>query len=67
MGEFIMFDYWSLAKKYEVAPEMVERLLSQARQEFGSDGMMIELHMIRALRMLGRDKKRIGWRDDWNH
>ncbi|MEW6229238.1 MAG: hypothetical protein AB1700_14295 [Bacillota bacterium] len=49
-----VFDYEALARQYDVQPETLAQLVEDARKEFPNDEMMIELHVIRALRWLKR-------------
>jgi hypothetical protein len=52
-----MFDYESLANKYNISHEDLTRLTKEVRQEFPHDEMMFELHMIRALRNLNKQNR----------
>ena len=47
-----IFDYKALAREYNIEPEALMRLVEDASKDFPNDEMMIELHVIRALRWL---------------
>lgn len=47
-----MFDYEALSREYNIAKDTLDLLVKEAQQEFPNDEMMIELHVIRALRWL---------------
>ena len=44
------FDIEKAARRYHLEIVIARRLLEEARQEFGNDEMMAELHAIRAIR-----------------
>ena len=48
------FDYKALAERYNIGPEILAELVDDARKDFPGDEMMVELHVIRALRQLER-------------
>ena len=52
-----MFDYESLACELKIGPETLEELVREARLEFPGDDMLVELHVVRALRRLAEDGK----------
>lgn len=45
-----IFDLAALAQQYGISADSLEKLTKQARDEFGSDDMMVELHVVRAMR-----------------
>lgn len=45
-----IFDIESLADKWEIHPSLLDKLVREAREEFPHDEMMVELHVLRALR-----------------
>lgn len=47
-----VFDYEHLAKKYNVKSDILNKLVEEAKKEFPNDQMMIELHIVRAIRAL---------------
>lgn len=46
----IVFDYEALSQKYSIKPNVLKKIVDEARSEFGEDEMMAELHIVRALR-----------------
>jgi len=52
------FQYQRLAQRLELTPELVHRLVHEARDEFPDDEMLAELYIIRALRAAAARKKR---------
>ncbi len=52
MNNTKIFDYEALSQKYGVSPEVLDKIVSEARREFDKDEMMVELHVIRALKLL---------------
>lgn len=47
-----VFDYQTMAQKYNVKSDILAEFVNEARKEFDQDEMMIELHVIRAIRSL---------------
>lgn len=45
-----MFDYKSLAHRYNMDQGTLENLLKELREEFNGDEMMVELHAIRIIK-----------------
>jgi hypothetical protein len=45
-----MFDYQKFAQKYKIDEEVLHNIEEETRREFAPDEMMIELHILRALR-----------------
>jgi hypothetical protein len=45
-----MFDYATAAKELHVPSHIVRELESQVRAEFPNDSMLMELHMLRAVK-----------------
>ncbi len=45
-----IFDIESLADKWKINPSLLDKLVREAREEFPNDEMMVELHVLRALR-----------------
>jgi hypothetical protein len=46
----LVFDYKSAAKDMQIPSEIVLRLEREVRHEFPDDPMLMELHILRALR-----------------
>lgn len=47
-----VFDYQAMAERYNIKPHVLKQLVDEARREFAQDEMMVELHVIRAIRSL---------------
>lgn len=47
-----VFDYQAMAERYKVKSEVLEQLVKEAKREFAKDEMMVELHVIRAIRSM---------------
>ncbi len=45
-----IFDIDSLADKWKRHPSLLDKFVREAREEFPNDEMMVELHVLRALR-----------------
>ncbi len=45
-----IFDIESLADKWKIHPSLLDKFMKEAREEFPNDEMMVELHVLRALR-----------------
>ena len=52
-----IFDYKSLACTLRIDPKTLEELVREARLEFPGDDMLVELHVVRALRRLAEAGK----------
>ena len=52
--ENLIFDYHSLAKKLVVPPEIVQEIKEEAHNEFPSDAMLMEIHVLRAIKAYAR-------------
>ena len=48
--ENIMFDYHSFGKNLAIPNEIVQEYEKEARNEFPFDNMMMEIHVLRAIR-----------------
>ena len=44
------FDYEAFAEKFNIDEKTLDRIIEEAYEEFPDDGMMAELHVIRAIR-----------------
>jgi len=53
-----IFEYEALSNKYNIEPDILKKIIDEARQEFGEDEMMVELHVIRALRYIKKKLRR---------
>jgi len=43
------FNAQVLARKHDIKPEILNKLIKEVKQEFPDDEMMFELHLIRAI------------------
>lgn len=50
----MIFDYVTAAKRAGIPPDKLDRLCAIVRQEFPSDEMMAELHILRAVLAIER-------------
>jgi hypothetical protein len=50
----MMFDYVTVARRAGISDAQLEHLCALVRAEFPSDGMMAELHILRALLAIER-------------
>ena len=48
--ENLMFDYHSFGKKFAIPMEIVEKFEKEAQNEFPFDDMLMEIHILRALK-----------------
>jgi len=48
--ENLMFDYRSLGEKLAVPPKIVQKIEEEVRNEFPFDNMLMEIHILRALK-----------------
>jgi hypothetical protein len=52
----LVFNVENAALRYHADISIAHKLLEEARQEFGDDDMMVELHAIRAIRRTAQKK-----------
>jgi hypothetical protein len=50
----MLFDYVTAAKRAGIGPDDLDRLVALTRAEFPGDDMMVELHVLRAVRAVER-------------
>ena len=48
--ENLMFDYHSLGEKLAVPSKIVQKMEEEARNEFPFDNMLMEIHVLRAVK-----------------
>jgi hypothetical protein len=48
--EDLMFDYRSLGEKLAVPPKIVQKIEEEVRNEFPFDNMLMEIHILRAIK-----------------
>jgi len=56
--EKLMFDYRSLGEDLAVPSEIVQRFEREAHSEFPSDKMLMEIHILRAVKTYATTTKR---------
>jgi hypothetical protein len=57
--EKLMFDYRSLGEDLAVPPEIVQQFEREAHIEFPSDNMLMEIHILRAVKTYATTTKRM--------
>ncbi len=50
----MLFDYVTAAKRAGIGPDDLDQLVALTRAEFPGDDMMVELHVLRAVRAVER-------------
>ena len=48
--EDVIFDYWLLGRELSVPDETIQEFEEEARNEFPFDGMLAEIHIMRAVK-----------------
>lgn len=54
-GNYI-FDVESLANKLKIENKVLDKLIKEAKDEFPDDDMLMELHVVRALKQSCKEK-----------
>jgi len=54
-----MFDYRSLGEKLAVPPKIVQKIEEEARDEFPFDNMLMEIHILRAVKAYAKTSRRV--------
>ena len=54
-----MFDYYSLGKNLEIPMEIVQNFEKDARNEFPFDNMLMEIHVLRAIKSYAKTTNRM--------
>jgi len=54
MTEKRMFDFELVANKYNIDKNLLDEILSDLREEFPGDELMVELHAIRIIKKMSR-------------
>ncbi|MHC6204248.1 hypothetical protein ACYULU_13785 [Breznakiellaceae bacterium SP9] len=57
--ENLMFDYISLGKNLDVPMEIVQKFEKEARSEFPFDTMLMEIHVLRAIKAYAKINTRM--------
>ena len=55
----LMFDYRSLGEKLAVPPKIVQKIEEEARDEFPFDNMLMEIHILRAVKAYAKTSRRV--------
>ena len=55
----LLFDYRSLVKKLTIPPEIVQKLEEEARDEFPFDNMLMEIHVLRAIKAYSKTTSQV--------
>jgi len=56
--ENLMFDYKSLGEELAVPSEIIQQYEQEAHKEFPLDKMLMEIHILRAVKAYAKTKKR---------
>ena len=57
--EKLMFDYRSLGKELAVPKKIVQKFEQEARNEFPFDNMLMEIHILRAVKAYAKETTRM--------
>jgi pentose-5-phosphate-3-epimerase len=57
--ENLMFDYRSLGEELAVPPEIVQQFEQEAHKEFPFDNMLMEIHVLRAVKTYAKTTGRM--------
>jgi hypothetical protein len=52
--ENLMFDYRSLGENLAISKEVVKKFENEARNEFPFDNMLMEIHVLRAIKFYAK-------------
>ena len=55
-----MFDYNKMIEDYAIDQEDAQRLMDEVKQEFPDDEMMMEIHLLRALKRYAVQSLKVG-------
>jgi len=55
-----MFDYNRLIVQYGINPDVAEQIIAEIKEEFADDEMMMELHILRALKNYALSTLKVG-------
>jgi hypothetical protein len=58
--ENVMFDYKSLGKNLAISQKIVKKFENEARSEFPFDKMLMEIHVLRAIKQYARINTQAG-------
>jgi len=57
--EDLMFDYRSLGEKLAVPSKIVQKIEEEVRNEFPFDNMLMEIHILRAIKAYAKTTKQV--------
>ena len=57
--EYLMFDYRSLGEELSVPSEIIHKFEQEAHKEFPSDNMLMEIHILRAVKAYAKITERM--------
>ena len=57
--EDLMFDYHSFGEKLAVPSKIVQKIEEEARNEFPFDDMLMEIHVLRAVKAYAKTSKQV--------
>ena len=57
--ENLMFDYRSFGEDFEIPIEIVQKFEKEAQNEFPHDNMLMEIHVLRAIKSYTKTKKQM--------
>ena len=57
--ETLMFDYRSVGEELAVPSEIIQRFEQEAQKEFPSDDMLMEIHILRAVKAYAKTTERM--------
>jgi hypothetical protein len=57
--ENLMFDYHSVGENMSIPMEVVQKFEKEARNEFPFDNMLMEIHVLRALKSYAKINKQM--------
>ena len=52
-----LFNYQSVADKFEIPDNIVKKIVKEIREEIPNDNMIMELHILRALKSYANNHK----------
>ena len=55
----LMFDYRSLGENLAIPKDIVQKLEEEARNEYPSDNMLMEIHVLRAIKSYAKKYSRL--------
>ena len=59
--ETLMFDYRSVGEELAVPSEIIQQFEEEAQKEFPSDTMLMEIHILRAVKAYAKTTERMAF------